>query len=652
MGNVFAAWAALLALALSALWGPPGAPPKLLVIAVDAPFQERWNPFANPSAADQAALGQIFATVMQADAQHALVPYAGVITAEQQPEGPVRYTVALNRGMRFTNGDPVTIDDYIHGLYIRADPGYTGPDALLPVPIQGLAAYYYDDPDYPARLAELDAAAEQFLPERISLEDFAAYARATNLDGWWDGGKDWGQYARAQGFGHRLEDPGVDLFALVTEIEWALYREYYDTYRWARDTLLEGYIQGNLADGVDVPGISGLEKIDDYTCAVWFQQAYLAGDLALNTYLTPKNYYGAFPKGDLSGVVSVPIPLGSGPYQWQGFDGGTVTCAANRDFFLGSPALGTVRWTYLPPEALLPALASGDVDIAALPGSRETVADLEALAHLRLDYVEQEGYGSLGMNTLRVPLNLRRGLWCLLNRRPSVERYYGPEAARVLQRPMSATLAEYPRGAGEYYPYSPGQALAYFNRAGYTQTDGKLLDTKGTQLALAVYISSDGTGEHPAYPMLEQAAEDLAALGGELQIYDVSFTALQTAIEEGTADAWVMAWRAAPSCDKTEQFHSTGSQNWYRFKDARMDSLLERIAQTAELEPRRALVAELLDYAMDQAVEYPLYQRRNILAINTERLNSDTIPYATYANALWRADLANFEVDPHALRDD
>ncbi|MDR1532511.1 MAG: ABC transporter substrate-binding protein [Clostridiales bacterium] len=633
---------------------------KLLVIAADASFEEKWNPFIVESAYDHLVIDQIFVPILQINDRNEAVPYGGSVTSQSNDDGTVLYTVTVNQGMTFTNGDPVTIDDYIYSLYVRADPSYTGAaGSLLGAFIEGLENYYYDDINYESRLAEMEAEADaKYTTENISLEDFIIYAQGTNLDGWWDGdpagdagGVTWSEYAEGEGFGEQLaaidSADAAAMLALIAEIEWTNYRDAYDTYNWFLDKMKSEYALGGLEDGVDVPEISGITRIDDYTCTVKYTQVDIYGDRGLGTQnasgnLVPKDYYGAFEKGDVSNILSNMLPVGSGPYKWEGFEDNIATCTANNDFFLGQPKIGTVRWQYVPTSEHITALASGMVDISNPTGNQSNVVELEALPQIRVDFVDNAGYGYMAMNTQRVPLLVRKGFWSLMNRAPSVDAYYGP-IAQVIERPMTTTLAEYPQGATQYYPYSKDEALRYFNEAGYTQQDGKLADADGNQLVLNCYIGGEGEGDHPAYAMLVQAAEDMKELGGEIQIQDVQFNVLQGAMNDGTADAWIMAWGSVYDCDKSSQFRSTGSQNRYRFSDSKMDQLLDQIVQTIDLDARRALVAEMLDYAMDQCLELPLYQRKNLLAYNIETVDTSTIPVATtaadYQNVLWQLDL-------------
>jgi peptide/nickel transport system substrate-binding protein len=627
---------------------------KIIVVGETATFEEKWNPFLVESYYDRHVMDQIFTPICQLNDRNELVPYSGTISAKENSDGTVLYTVTVNKGMKFTNGQDVTIDDYIWTWHVMADPSYTGPSSPLGSHIEGIESYYYDDPNYAERLAVMEQQTRsRYGTETISLADFLIYAQATNLDSWWKGdpagdignGTSWSDYAKAEGFADKLAKINAAspeaMLSLIAEIEWTKYRDGYDTYTWFLDKVKREYALGNLSSGTNVKQISGIKKIDDYTCTVLMTQIDIYGERSLNTYLIPRSYYGEITRGDISKILSNMKPLGSGPYMWQGFNDNIVTCTANKDFFLGAPKVGTVRWQYIPEPEILASLASGTIDIAEPNATQNALAEMKRL-DITYHLIDNAGYGYMAMNTERVPLYVRKGYWCLLNRGPSVEGFYGPELAKIIERPMTTTLAEYPVNTAQYYPYSKEEALKYFHLAGYSQINGKLVNQNGKQLVLNTYIGGSGEGNHPGYAMLVQAAEDMRALGGEIQIQDVAFNVLQGAMNDGTADAWIMAWASVYTCDKTGQFHSTGGQNRYRFKDAKMDKLLEQILKTIDLEERRALVSEMLDYAMDQALEFPLYQRKNCIAYNAHNLDMSTIPQATtaanYTNVLYKVD--------------
>ncbi|MCL1835367.1 MAG: ABC transporter substrate-binding protein [Oscillospiraceae bacterium] len=631
---------------------------KVLVIGVDATFDAKWNPFLVETAYDHQVVDQVFSPICIIDRDNVLQPYAGSVSYEILPGDNVLYTVQIQDGMYYSDGVKVTIDDFIWGLYVRSDPSYTGPGILLSSHIQGVEEYYYGNPNYSADIAAIEAEAEEkYSLDSITFEDFLIFAYATDLDGWWDGdpagdignGEDWSWYAEVCGYEDELAEIDAtnadEMFRLIALIEYEECLDDYDAQEWFLDKLKADYAMGNIGSAADVKEITGINKVDDLTCTVLLTIIDIYGDRGLTTAngsgnLIPRHYYGEIKKGDVSPILSNMNPMGSGPYIFNGYADNIATCTANEDFFLGVPRTRTVRWQYIPSADIVEALISGAIDIANPSASKANVAELSANPQVRYDLIDNAGYGYMAMNTQNVDLYCRKAIWSLMNRQPSVEGYYGTELAAVIERPMTTTLAEYPHGATEYYGYSRDKAIEYFAQAGYTQKDGKLVDENGNQFVINAYIGGGGNGDHPAFAMLVQAAEDLAAIGGEIQIQDVAFSVLTAAMDDGTADMWIMAWASVYDCDKSSQFYSTGGQNRYRFASTKMDAILDEIIQTIDLDARRALVAEMLDLAMDNCLEFPLYQRKNMIAYNVQNVISETIPMATtaadYSQVLWQ----------------
>ena len=305
--------------------------------------------------------------------------------------------------------------------------------------------------------------------------------------------------------------------------------------------------------------------------------------------MVPRHYYGEFTKGNAEAVVSANMdkPMGSGPYIWQGYADNIVTCVANDNFFLGKPYIKTVKWQVYTDEDILAAFVAGDIDIAN-PTLNKDKLQAYIDAGLHYDLVDNNGYGYLGINSNNVEKLVRQGFMHLLNRKPSVEGYYGT-MAQLIERPMTTTLAEYPDEAKEYYGYDPQKALAKFKEAGYEQKDGKLVKN-GQQLVLNVYIGGEGIGDHPGYAMLTQAANDLKNMGGELIIHDVQFSVLQAAMNSGEADIFVLAWGTVTTCDQRSQYMTGGGQNRTNISNKELDNILEQIVVTMDLKKERLLL--------------------------------------------------------------
>lgn len=667
MKKTIAALLAIIMIALPLAACKPAEQFPTLVIATQA-FEGKFNPFYAESAYDMQVIDQIFVAPQRVNADNVLEDWAGSITAEEKEvdgKTHVIYTIKVKEGMKFTDGKSVTIDSLIYSYYVHADAGFSGPGSswATTTPIVGLKEYYYDDAEYSDKVADIEKEAqEKYSADKISKEDFLSYLIETNLDGWWNGdpagdaaaGYTWIDYIKDMGYEDELaeinEKKADEMLELLALIEYEGDAEYYAplAYGFYLDKLRKEYIAGNLEDGVSVEEISGIVRVDDYTCTVEFNEVDIYGDRSVNMPLVPEHYYGKIKKGeaDKQLLKNLDKPIGSGPYIFMNFKDNIVSAKANDDYFEGEPSIKRVKWQFIAESALISTLENGDVDIINPSASSTTLKKLDDIK-MKYSLVDNNGYGYLGINAKNVEKAVRKGFMHLLSRKESVFGYYEDEQlASIIERPMTTTLAEYPHDAEEYYGYDKDKALQYFLEAGYEEKDGKL-EKGGKQLQLNVYIGGGGEGDHPGYTMLVQAQNDLKDLGGELIINDAEFNVLQDAMNSGTADMFVLAWGASNTCDKSTIYRSDGGQNRTNINNSELDALLDKIPRTIDFDERAGYVADMLNIVMEEAVEMPLYQRKNMLAYNPAIVDESTWPetstYWTYENVLWKLKLVETE---------
>lgn len=505
-----------------------------------------FSPFFYTSAYDsQVGIAPVFASVCRLNPNGELVDEAGHVEVEEvvAEDGSTKYvyTVSIQEGMVFSDGEAVTIDDLIFSYYVYADPTYDGMNTFGTLDIEGLEAYKSRD---------------------------------------------------------------------------------------------------------EVDSITGIQKIDNYTCRVIFNSANISADKQIAWLpLTPEHYYGeGFVKGDLSGVKAKnSAPLGSGAYVFEKYENNIVTLKANETYFKGCPKIPTLKFQVVNEEDKVDLVLNGEIDITDPGASLEIVAQLdESTDKAAYSLVDNPGYGYIGINAERVPdVNVRKGLMCLMNREPAVQSYYGA-LGKVIERPMTPTLAEYPDDAKAYYSYDPAKALEYFRAAGYSQVDGKLVNAEGEQLKIVCGIGDSST--HPSTPILTQMANDMAQMGAELVVNDLEFSVLSTQVQGGELDMWVMAWGNATDCDLTQMFGSRGGSNYQRYYSKEIDNIQAEILKTIDFEERCALVEKELDMIMEAAIYMPVYQRKNMEIYNETTLNTDTLPEETTTYYNYTAEYETLEM--------
>lgn len=638
--------------------GNADGPSGTLVIGTSN-FNGVFSPFFYQTAYDAQAIELVFANVCELDENNELKDKAGHIEAEliENEDGTVQtlYTITIRDGMKFTDGEPVTIDDLIFAYYVYADPAYDGMSTFVSsLDIAGLQEYYYDDPDYTEKVEGFRKAAKDKAADKTS---FIEYLIESKLDGWFDGelpgnadgeGMSWVEYLKGEGFDTTgIENDADAVLAMLAECEYQNYRDSYDAEEYWFKKLSEDYILAGLEDGIDVPAISGITKVDELTCTVLVNGVNVIGDRILaQQQLVPEHYYGeGFAKGDLSGVkAKTDAPMGSGPFSWVDYKNNIVTVKANEDYFLGSPKIEYVKYQVIDEEQKVNAIINGDIDITDPAASTEIISELDknGIAYSLVDY---PGYGYIAISAKRVPdLKVREGLMHLMTRSQAIRTYYG-ELAQVIERPMTPTLGEYPGDAEEYWGYDPAKALECFKEAGYEQIDGRLMKN-GRQLVIEVGIGQ--AASHPSTPILTQMANDLKVLGGELIISDMDFSLLSNRMSNDDIDMWVMVWGNATNCDMTQLYGSeyvkAGGSNRTWIQDARLDEMMYEIMQTVDFDERKALVAEALDRVMSWATIMPVYQRKDMYIYNSKTVNLDTIPkntstYYNYVNEIEKLEL-------------
>lgn len=602
-------------------------------------FNGVFSPLFASTAYDQQICDMVFTNISQLDKDGVLIDKSGHVEAKEQTAADghkqVLYTVSIQKGMKFSDGTPATIDDVIFMYYVYADPTYDGSSTFSTLDIVGMKEYYYDTPDYSKKIKEIEKKAkEKYSPDKISEKDFKAYLRESKLAGWWEGidSYDWVTYLKDNGYDPTgIEKDEDKLFEMLVKCEYEKYASGYDPQSYYQDKMEDAFIKGNLEDGIDVPEISGIKKVDDYTCTILFDSININGDRQVAYWpIVPKHYYGeGFKKGDLTAVKAKNgTPLGSGPYKFVSYKDNVVTLEANTSYYDKVAKIPKIKFQVVDEADKVDALINSQIDITDPTASLDAIEQIKD-AGMSYSLVDNPGYGYIAISAEKVPdINVRKGLMHLMNRKPAVEAYYG-ELAKVIERPMTPTLAEYPDDAKEVYGYDPDKALEYFTKAGYKKNSAGKLVKNGDKLKITVGIGGSGKMDHPSAPILTQMANDLKKMGAELVIQDLDFSTLVTKRDSGELDMWVMAWGNSTDCDLTQIFGSKGNDNDAKLYSDDIDALQAEILKTVDFNKRCELVAKELDLIMDAAVYMPVYQRKNMEIYNSTTVKLETLPKET-----------------------
>lgn len=462
-------------------------------------------------------------------------------------------------------------------------------------------------------------------------------------------------------------------------------------------SLMPAEYQVGIQTGNSAPNVSGIERTGDYSMRITATQLDATMIYQMALLCAPLHYYGdksqydyannkfGFTKGDLSGIkAKTGAPIGAGPYKLNKYENGVVYMEANPTYYKGEPVQKYLNFQQINQADSVSAMVAGTADITAPSFSDDVKEEIRAAnangelvgETITTNLIDYRGYGYVGCNPNLVKVgddpyseaskNLRKAIMTVLSvyRDEGIDSYYG-ETASVINYPISNTSWAAPQVTDDGYHvaysvdvngndiYADGAtgeakydaalqaALGFFEAAGYTVTDGKLTAApEGAKLTYQVEIGAEGSGDHPIFLVLKNAAEKLATIGFTLNVKDwAQASDLYNTYQTGVAEFWCAAWQSTPDPDMFQLYHSQGSTNYYHILSDELDELIMEGRAHTDNTVRKGIYQAAMEIIMDYAVELPVYQRSECTLFSTQRIDLTTLqpdmtPYWT-----WKAGL-------------
>ena len=482
------------------------------LVAAATGFESKFSPFFAASADDQDVVDLTQLGLLVSDREGSPVlksiegetrtfngtdyTYKGIsdIDIVHNDDGTVDYNVTIRDDLKFSDGEPVTIDDAIFSMYVFNDPTYDGSVTMYSCPIVGLEEYRQNNTTLSALLASLGEDNTDF--SLVTEEQQTAFWKAVN-EGLVAFAQEIVDYVK-----QATESPdlsvadaasqwGFDLYASATIKDFAMaIGAQYDWNFSAMEAETAGsaladlipedvynYSTTNVATGESAPNIAGIVRTGDYSMTVTTSKFDATFIYQLGIPVAPLHYYGdtaqydydnnsfGFPKGDLSIVrEKTTTPLGAGAYTFANYADGTVYLDANPSYFDGEPKTAHINLKETQEADMLTGVQSGTLDIANPSYSKQVAQQIaeyngtDELAGpvMTTELVDYRGYGYIGIAANNVKVgndpaseqskDLRKAIATVLAayRDEGIDSYYG-ETADVINYPISNTSWAAPR---------------------------------------------------------------------------------------------------------------------------------------------------------------------------------------------------------------
>lgn len=170
-------------------------------------------------------------------------------------------------------------------------------------------------------------------------------------------------------------------------------------------------------------------------------------------------------------------------------------------------------------------------------------------------------------------------------------------------------------------------AITYFEKAGYTIEDGKVVKApKKASLAFEILLAKGE--QHPLYAYIKAVADTLQELGITLQIRNVTKEAtLQKMLEKNQAAIWAGTRKAADN-DLLARYGSrkiTGKSNPFAIEDIALDKKAKQLEQMMKHGERKQNYAFCFSKVMNWAVEVPVCQMQKVTFFSSSRIKSSSL---------------------------
>lgn len=345
-------------------------------------------------------------------------------------------------------------------------------------------------------------------------------------------------------------------------------------------------------------GMGEIETPDDYTVVVNMEKvnaAFLVN--AATTWIVQSEYHA-----EVGEDVYRTAPIGTGAFKLVEWVPAEYTLLeAFEDHFRGRPRVDFLRQNIVPePSVRAIALETGEADSATWP--------LLVEDSLRL---RDEGYPVFATPSGSVkhfPLNndlpqlsdkrVRQAMLMALDRQRIIDELWNG-AAEIAHANLSPAATLYYNANVKQYAYDPEGARALLEEAGWTVGADGVREKDGVKLSFTCVTI---TGDQARRPIAELAQQFLAEVGVDMQLQEAPVASILEALPKGEMDASLFNWTygSLDEPDASVTLRSDGANNFSRFKNARVDELLDLGLQTVDPAERRQYYDEIQEIVAEE----------------------------------------------------
>lgn len=387
--------------------------------------------------------------------------------------------------------------------------------------------------------------------------------------------------------------------------------------------------------------VSGLEKIDDLTVKVHFQEmspSMRLGGGSVPNYVAPKHIFESIPVANWeeSEYVRSEKVVGLGPWKIESIvPGQSVTFVPNEHYYLGKPKLDKAVVEIVSPQNIVSEMKAGHYDYAELPISQyETYKDLTNVTLLgstanTYEYIafhlgkfnSETNKNDYDPNSKMADKALRQAMGYALDIDTAGKQLYNGllRNAKTLTIPFFGDLHD---SSIEGYTYNPEKAKKILDDAGYKDVDGdgKRENPKGEKLTINFAAR---TRDDANEGLVTQYVQWWNEIGLDVQLYtgrtlEVNLFYDKIQADDPEIDVFAAGWSTGYDPNPAGTWGPDAKFNFSRFVSEKGNSILGKIASLEAFDDAKNVqfYKEWQEYAFDEAFAIPTLTGEKITAIN------------------------------------
>ncbi|UUV17650.1 ABC transporter substrate-binding protein [Fusobacteria bacterium ZRK30] len=420
--------------------------------------------------------------------------------------------------------------------------------------------------------------------------------------------------------GIKFQD-GVELTSEDVKFTYSLFARPEDI---GRSSFVSASIKGfqEVADG-KARYISGIETPDKYT--VIFNMKNLNAR-SLNNFVAaimPKHYYEYSSPEEYKTqyLTKNEKPIGSGAYKLSEYKPGEyVILERFGEYHSGTSDVKKIILRYTPIDSTSPALGTGSLDIATLPGRKSREKELASVNGLvNFQNTPPGSYSYIGFNLKKDIFKdkaLRKALAYGLNRKLYADKIL-EGYAKVVNQPLVPQHWAYSKNVNPYN-YDPEKAKKILEDDGWKLGEDGFRYKNGKKLAFS-YKSTTGYGQSSVgKTWLALIKQNWNEIGVDVDMQLIDFNALIKDIDSDnpTYDTMSLSWTTIADPDPTNMFTTEGSNNFMGYSNKNVDRLSKLGLTKYTIEERAPIYDKLMQEINEDLPYIFLVSGTGVVGIN------------------------------------